>query len=111
MLAGLPVALSQDTAILTSPRLCSPPPPQDLAALAAGFEAKRKAGTAQLHSSGYGGSGFKFDKQEEAAVKAIKMVRGGGEGRGCLLHGEGVPAAPTTILYISFGQMHSRRAS
>lgn len=46
--------------------------PQDLQAMADAFEAKRKDGRAQLHSSGFGGSGFKFDATEDNAVKAYK---------------------------------------
>ncbi len=38
---------------------------QDLAALAEEFANKRKAGTAQAHGSGFGGSGFKFDAAED----------------------------------------------
>lgn len=38
---------------------------QDLAAMAESFGVKRKAGTAQAHGSGFGGTGFKFDKAED----------------------------------------------
>ena len=41
------------------------PVPQDLQALADEFVERRKAGLVQGHGSGYGGSGFKFDKSEE----------------------------------------------
>lgn len=44
--------------------------------MCAGFEAKRKAGHAIAHGSGYGGSGFKFDKTEDQAVKAQRKVGG-----------------------------------
>jgi hypothetical protein len=53
--------------------LLSPPP---LQAMADAFEQKRKEGRAQLHSSGFGGSGFKFDASEDNAVKAYKKVGG-----------------------------------
>ena len=33
-----------------------------------------KEGKAKAHGSGYGGSGFKFNDQEEEAVKARKKV-------------------------------------
>lgn len=48
------------------------PIPNDLQLMADGFETKRKAGVAKAHGSGFGGSGFKFDKAEEAMVKALK---------------------------------------
>eukprot|EP00887_Chlorella_sp_A99_P005469 scaffold1.g5469.t1 len=50
------------------------PVPADLAALAAGFEAKRKAGLAKHHASGYGGSGFKFNTEEDNLVRALKKA-------------------------------------
>lgn len=50
------------------------PVPSDLLALAQSFEAKRKAGTVQAHGSGYGGSGFKFNNQEEELRKALRKV-------------------------------------
>jgi ATP-dependent RNA helicase DDX46/PRP5 len=57
--------------------------PSDLAALAEGFERKRKAGTARGHGSGFGGTGFKFDGAEEDQVRAAKKAAakefGGGE--------------------------------
>lgn len=62
--------------------------PADLAALAESFEAKRRAGTAKLHGSGFGGSGFKFSSAEDNLVKALRRVgprragREGGAGRG-----------------------------
>lgn len=48
--------------------------PKDLADMAAAFSAKCKAGTAQIHGSGYGGSGFKFDSVEDDAQKANRQV-------------------------------------
>ncbi len=33
--------------------------------MAESFCVKRKAGTAQAHGSGFGGTGFKFDKAED----------------------------------------------
>ena len=50
------------------------PIPADLQALAAGFAAKRKAGTAQAHGSGFGGTGFKFDTNEEETRKQARRV-------------------------------------
>lgn len=41
--------------------------------LCKGFESKRKQGKAVLHSSGYGGSGFRFDHHEDDVHLAIKM--------------------------------------
>ena len=49
--------------------------PQDLQALADSFAAKRKAGLVQGHGSGYGGSGFKFDKEEDNKVKAARKSK------------------------------------
>ncbi len=49
-------------------------PPASVQTLADGFEQKRKEGKAQLHSSGFGGSGFKFDASEDNAVRAYKKV-------------------------------------
>ena len=48
--------------------------PADLEALAEAFQVKRKAGTAQAHGSGFGGSGFKFDAAEEQEHKAERKV-------------------------------------
>ena len=48
--------------------------PSDLAALAEGFERKRKAGTARGHGSGYGGSGFKFNEAEDEMIKSLKKA-------------------------------------
>lgn len=47
---------------------------QDLEAMAEAFTVKRKAGTAQAHGSGFGGSGFKFDAAEEQEHKAERKV-------------------------------------
>lgn len=49
--------------------------PQDLQALADSFAAKRNAGLVQGHGSGYGGSGFKFDKEEDNKVKAARKSK------------------------------------
>jgi hypothetical protein len=49
--------------------------PGDLEALAEAFQVKRKAGTAQAHGSGFGGSGFKFDAAEEQEHKAERKVQ------------------------------------
>ncbi len=48
--------------------------PKDLQVLADSFAAKRKAGTVQAHGSGYGGTGFKFDNQEDEERKALRKV-------------------------------------
>ena len=50
------------------------PIPADLQALAASFGAKRKAGTAQAHGSGFGGTGFKFDTNEEETRRQARRV-------------------------------------
>lgn len=50
------------------------PIPADLQALAASFAAKRKAGTAQAHGSGFGGTGFKFDTNEEETRRQARRV-------------------------------------
>jgi hypothetical protein len=46
-----------------------------LQALAESFQAKRKAGLVQGHGSGYGGSGYKFDKSEDAKIKAARKSK------------------------------------
>jgi len=55
--------------------------------MADSFAAKRKQGLVQGHGSGYGGTGFKFDKHEESQVKAARKakakVRGVGGLGGC----------------------------
>jgi len=43
--------------------------------LADAFLAKKKQGLVQGHGSGYGGSGFKFDKAEDAKVKAARKSK------------------------------------
>ena len=44
--------------------------PKDLAEMSEHFIAKKKAGLARGHASGFGGSGFTFSKEEEDKVKA-----------------------------------------
>ena len=48
--------------------------PKDLADMGAAFIAKCRAGTAQAHGSGYGGSGFKFDSTEDESQRAQRQV-------------------------------------
>ncbi len=48
--------------------------PVDLLELADSFNAKRKAGTAHAHGSGYGGSGFKFNLEEDEQRRAARKV-------------------------------------
>jgi len=48
------------------------PIPDDLKKMAVEFEVKRKAGTVKAHGSGFGGSGYKFDKAEDNLVKKLK---------------------------------------
>lgn len=48
--------------------------PKDLADMAAAFSAKCKSGAAQIHGSGYGGCGFKFNLSEDAAQMAVQQV-------------------------------------
>ena len=43
--------------------------------MADAFTEKRKAGLVQAHGSGYGGTGFKFDKTEEGAVVAARKAK------------------------------------
>ena len=50
--------------------------PRDLMEIADNFTAKRKRGEVQAHGSGYGGSGFKFDAEEEELRNAERKVRG-----------------------------------
>lgn len=52
----------------------SAPIPKDLQVLANAFNEKRKAGTVAAHGSGYGGSGFKFDNNEEDERRAARKV-------------------------------------
>ncbi|KAG9456616.1 hypothetical protein H6P81_001124 [Aristolochia fimbriata] len=49
--------------------------PDDLKALADGFMAKVKQGTEQAHGTGYGGSGFKFNEEEDEARRAAKKAQ------------------------------------
>jgi ATP-dependent RNA helicase DDX46/PRP5 len=51
------------------------PVPEDLAALADAHMRARKAGTAQAHGSGFGGSGFKFDTLEDGKTKAERKAQ------------------------------------
>ncbi|KAL4430956.1 hypothetical protein ABPG75_006212 [Micractinium tetrahymenae] len=70
------------------------PIPQDLQAMADAFLKSCKEGKAQLHSSGFGGSGFKFDASEDNAIKAYKkslvkdMLKAQGEDVGSESEGE-----------------------
>lgn len=45
---------------------------QDLAEV---FMSKKKQGLVQGHGSGYGGSGFKFDKAEDAKIKQARKSK------------------------------------
>ncbi|GLJ52215.1 hypothetical protein SUGI_1110620 [Cryptomeria japonica] len=49
--------------------------PEDLKNLATGFMAKVSQGTEHAHGTGYGGSGFKFNEEEEEARKAVKKAQ------------------------------------
>ncbi|GIL79866.1 hypothetical protein Vretifemale_9037 [Volvox reticuliferus] len=49
--------------------------PQDLQALADSFHTKHKAGLVKAHGSGYGGSGFKFDTNEEERFRVDKKAK------------------------------------
>ncbi|XP_020577269.1 DEAD-box ATP-dependent RNA helicase 42 isoform X2 [Phalaenopsis equestris] len=49
--------------------------PEDLKALADNFMAKVKEGMEQAHGTGYGGSGFKFNEEEDEASKAAKKAQ------------------------------------
>ncbi|KAL6856881.1 hypothetical protein ACP4OV_018263 [Aristida adscensionis] len=49
--------------------------PEDLKALADRFMAKVKQGTEQAHGTGYGGSGFKFNEQEDEARKSTMKAQ------------------------------------
>lgn len=55
--------------------LSEQPIPEDLKKLADDFMAKVKSGEVQAHGSGYGGSGFKFNEEEEEARKAVKKAQ------------------------------------
>ncbi|KAL6659525.1 hypothetical protein ACP70R_003565 [Stipagrostis hirtigluma subsp. patula] len=49
--------------------------PEDLKALADRFMAKVKQGMEQAHGTGYGGSGFKFNEEEDEARKSTKKAQ------------------------------------
>ncbi|CAA6656877.1 unnamed protein product [Spirodela intermedia] len=49
--------------------------PEDLKALANAFMAKVNQGTEQAHGTGYGGSGFKFNEEEDEARRAAKKAQ------------------------------------
>ncbi|CAN8259843.1 unnamed protein product [Cochlearia groenlandica] len=49
--------------------------PDDLKAIADGFMAKVKQGIEQAHGTGYSGSGFKFNEEEEDVRKAAKKAQ------------------------------------
>ncbi|KMZ56001.1 putative ATP-dependent RNA helicase [Zostera marina] len=49
--------------------------PQDLKLLADGFMAKVTLGTERAHGTGYGGSGFKFNEEEDEARKSAKKAQ------------------------------------
>jgi ATP-dependent RNA helicase DDX46/PRP5 len=55
--------------------LSEQPVPEDLKKLADDFMAKVKQGSEQAHGSGYGGSGFKFNEEEDEALKAAKKAQ------------------------------------
>ncbi|ESQ34701.1 hypothetical protein EUTSA_v10006608mg [Eutrema salsugineum] len=55
--------------------LSEQPVPDDLKAIADGFMAKVKQGIEQAHGTGYGGSGFKFNEEEEEVRKAAKKAQ------------------------------------
>jgi hypothetical protein len=52
--------------------LSEQPIPEDLKKLVEGFKAKVSQGTEHAHGTGYGGSGFKFNEEEDKARKAAK---------------------------------------
>jgi hypothetical protein len=43
--------------------------------MADSFGDKRKAGLVQGHSSGFGGTGFKFDKEEDQKIKQARKAK------------------------------------
>ncbi|CAL9220175.1 unnamed protein product [Arabidopsis halleri] len=55
--------------------LSEQPVPDDVKAVADGFMAKVKQGTEQAHGTGYGGSGFKFNEDDEEVRKAAKKAQ------------------------------------
>ncbi|KAL6507950.1 DEAD-box ATP-dependent RNA helicase 42 [Orobanche gracilis] len=54
--------------------------PDDLKALADGFMAKVNQGIEQAHGTGYGGTGFKFNQEEDEVRKAAKKAQAKGYG-------------------------------
>ncbi|KAI5008341.1 hypothetical protein ZWY2020_009389 [Hordeum vulgare] len=54
--------------------------PEDLKALADRFMAKVKQGTEKAHGTGYGGSGYKFDHEEEEARMSLRRAQGRAHG-------------------------------
>ncbi|EFJ09568.1 hypothetical protein SELMODRAFT_178562 [Selaginella moellendorffii] len=55
--------------------LSEQPIPEDLKSLADGFIAKVNQGSEKAHGSGYGGSGFKFNEEEDEALRAAKKAQ------------------------------------
>ncbi|CAD5322534.1 unnamed protein product [Arabidopsis thaliana] len=55
--------------------LSEQPVPDDVKAVAEGFMAKVKQGIEQAHGTGYGGSGFKFNEEEDEVRKAAKKAQ------------------------------------
>ncbi|CAE5966674.1 unnamed protein product [Arabidopsis arenosa] len=55
--------------------LSEQPVPDDVKAVADGFMAKVKQGIEQAHGTGYGGSGFQFNEEEEEVRKAAKKAQ------------------------------------
>jgi len=47
---------------------------QDLKVMATSFNAKRRAGLVTAHGSGYGGTGFKFDREEADKTKLVSAL-------------------------------------
>ncbi|KAI3994294.1 hypothetical protein MKX01_012551 [Papaver californicum] len=56
--------------------------PEDLRALVEGFMGKVNQGLEQAHGTGYGGTGFKFNGEEDEAKKAEKKAQARGYGLG-----------------------------
>lgn len=52
--------------------------PEDLQALADTFWQKKKAGTVEGHGSGFGGSGYKFDDEEDEKTRAARKAQARG---------------------------------
>jgi ATP-dependent RNA helicase DDX46/PRP5 len=50
--------------------------PEDLKALADRFMSKVRQGTEQTHATGYGGSGFQFNREEEEARQSARRAQG-----------------------------------